>query len=156
MPLPRTLAVARQVAEVLVAAHPLGLVHQDLKPENIFLERTSDGGDRAVVRDFGLAFIDQRDDVARMTQAGGLLGTPAYIAPEQISGGHVGPPADVYAFGCMLYEMLTSRTPFEGAPLMLLPKHLFEVPEPPSRRRADTYIPRGLEELVMATLAKRP
>lgn len=156
MPLPRTLDVARQVAEVLVAAHPLGLVHRDLKPENIFLERTSEGGDRAVVLDFGLAFIDQREDVARMTQAGVLMGTPAYIAPEQISGGHVGPPADVYAFGCMLYEMLTSRTPFEGAPLMLLPKHLFEVPEPPSRRRADTYIPRGLEELVMATLAKRP
>ena len=156
MPLPRTLDVARQIAEVLVAAHDLGLVHRDLKPENIFLEKTSEGGDRAVVLDFGLAFIDQREDVARMTQAGMLMGTPAYIAPEQISGAHVGPPADVYAFGCMLYEMITSETPFDAAPMMLLPMHLFEVPQPPSRRRADTYIPRALEELTLRMLAKRP
>ena len=155
MPLPRTLEIARQIAEVLVAAHDLNLVHRDLKPENIFLETTSEGGDRVVVLDFGLAFIDQREDVARMTQAGMLMGTPAYIAPEQISGTHVGPPADIYAFGCMLYEMITSETPFDAAPMMLLPMHLFEVPVPPSRRRADTYIPRALEELTLRMLAKR-
>ncbi len=156
MPLPRTLDIARQTTDVLIAAHALGLVHRDLKPENIFLEKKMDGSDRAVVVDFGLAFIDQREDVARMTQAGMLMGTPSYIAPEQISNGHVGPPADMYSFGCMLYEMVTAYTPFDGAPMMLLPKHLFQAPLPPSQRRTDTYIPRALEELVLRLLAKRP
>lgn len=156
LPLRRTLDIALQVTEVLIAAHDITLVHRDLKPENIFLEQTNDGGDRAVVLDFGLAFIDTREDAARMTQAGMLMGTPAYIAPEQISGAHIGPPADVYSFGCMLYEMITSETPFDGTPMMLLPMHLFEAPVPPSRRRSDTYIPRALEELVMRMLAKRP
>jgi serine/threonine-protein kinase len=155
MPLPRTLDIARQVADVLIAAHDMGLVHRDLKPENIFLEKKLDGTDRAVVVDFGLAFIDQREDVARMTQAGMLMGTPAYIAPEQVGGLHVGPPADMYSFGCMLYEMVTALTPFDGNAMMMLPKHLFEAPVPPSRRRNDTYIPRALEELILRLLAKR-
>ena len=157
MPLARTVNVSLQLADVLVAAHAMGLVHRDLKPENIFLEQHQDGSDRVVVVDFGLAFIEEREDATRMTQAGMIMGTPLYMSPEQCAGGaDVGPPTDIYAFGCMLYEMVTSSVPFDGPTIPLLGKHVFEVPEAPSRRRADVYIPRVLEDLILDMMAKKP
>ncbi|MGF1468734.1 MAG: protein kinase [Sandaracinaceae bacterium] len=157
-PLPhgRTASIGRQVADVLVAAHPMGLVHRDLKPENVFLETNPDGTDRVVVVDFGLAFIEEREDATRMTREGAISGTPLYMSPEQAHGRGVGPASDIYALGCMLYEMVTGNPPFDGPTVLLLSKHCFEPPEPPSRRRADVYVPRALEELVLSMLAKDP
>jgi hypothetical protein len=156
MPLARSVAIAMQIADVLVAAHAIGLVHRDLKPENVFLETNRDGTDRVVVVDFGLAYIEDRADASRMTKEGVIAGTPIYMSPEQCAGKNIGTPADVYALGCMLYEMTCGFVPFEGASFQLLVKHSFEDPVPPGQRRNDIYIPRALEELILEMLRKAP
>ncbi|MFK7988369.1 MAG: serine/threonine-protein kinase [Sandaracinaceae bacterium] len=151
----RTLEILRPVADVLCAAHDIGLVHRDLKPENVFLERRGDVT-RVVVVDFGLAFIEESEETGRLTADGIASGTPEYIPPEQAAGDNVGPPADVYSLGCMLYEMLTSRTPFSGSSMQLITQHLFSAAIPPSEVRRDLKIPRHLEDLCMRMLAKSP
>jgi serine/threonine-protein kinase len=154
MSLGRTVDITMQIANVLVAAHAIGLVHRDLKPENVFLEKNLDGTDRVVVVDFGLAYIEDRADAARMTKEGVIAGTPAYMSPEQCQGKGVGVAADIYALGCMLYEMAVGTVPFEGASFQLLVKHAYEDPQPPGQRRKDVYVPRVLEELILEMLRK--
>jgi serine/threonine protein kinase len=158
-PLPprRALAIAAQLAASLGDAHARGVVHRDLKPDNVML--TERGKDRDVVRvlDFGIAKLkeDGRTTANVMTQAGDIVGTPQYMAPEQIRGESVDGRTDVYALGAMMYEMLTGRLPFEGPSVMaILSKHLLETPEPPSRRRPDLGLPPGIDELVMGAMAK--
>lgn len=154
MPLPRALRVAHCVADVLVAAHRVPLVHRDLKPENIFLD-TSAGKERVVVLDFGLAFLADSDDrySGRLTRQGEIGGTPAYMAPEQASGEKVGPPADVYALGCVLFEMLTGRPPFDGSIAEILAAHLYT--PAPALQNLRTGLPTGLVELVERMMDKR-
>jgi len=159
MPPARALHIVAQIASSLADAHAYGIVHRDLKPDNVML--TDRGKQRDVVRvlDFGIAKL--RDDGAgveqAMTRAGDLVGTPQYMAPEQIRAEPVDGRTDVYAVGAMLYEMITGRLPFEGPTLMaILSKHLTEVPEPPSKRRPDLAIPPALDALVLETLAKDP
>ena len=156
LPLDRTLRIAVDIANVLVAAHEIGIVHRDLKPENVFIERAREGGDRVVVVDFGLAFMGDREGLGRMTQDGMITGTPDYISPEQAQGRAVGVATDVYAFGCMLYEMLTSVVPFRGHYMHVLTQQLFAAPTPPSDVRRDLVIPHAVEELVMEMLRKEP
>jgi serine/threonine-protein kinase len=152
----RAIDIARQMADVLVATHAIGLVHRDLKPENVFLEQNLDGSDRVVVVDFGLGYIEEREDARRHTKEGVIAGTPAYMSPEQCAGKNVGIPSDVYALGCMLYEMLCGEPVFDGPSLQLLVKRSFEPPRPPSQRGQGLAIPYALEELVLAMLAKPP
>ena len=152
----RAVDIAGQIASVLVAAHGIGLVHRDLKPENVFIETNVDGSDRVVVVDFGLAYIEDRADAARMTKEGVIAGTPAYMSPEQCAGKNVGTPADIYALGCMLYEMTVGVVPFDGAAFQLLVKHAYEDPMPLGQRRHDVYVPRALEELIFELLRKAP
>ena len=159
MPPPRALAIAQQIARSLADAHAHGIVHRDLKPDNVML--TERGRERDVVRvlDFGIAKLrdDNRATVQHMTRAGDLVGTPQYMAPEQIKGETVDGRTDVYALGAMLYEMLTGRLPFEGTTVMaILSKHLTEMPPPPSQRRPELNLPPQLDGLVMAALAKEP
>lgn len=154
--LARTVDVGMQIADVLVAAHAIGLVHRDLKPENIFLEAHHDGSDRVVVVDFGLAYIEDRADASRMTQEGMIAGTPFYMSPEQCTASAIGTPSDVYSLGCMLYEMATAHVPFDGASFALLTKHVYEEAVRPAQRRADVYVPRALDQLIVDMLAKRP
>ena len=160
-PLPpvRALAIARQIAASLADAHAHGIVHRDLKPDNVML--TERGKERDVVRvlDFGIAKLrdDNRATVNAMTQAGDLVGTPQYMAPEQIRGETVDGRTDVYALGAILYEMTTGRLPFEGTTVMaILSKHLTEAPPPPTARRPDLALPPALDALIMAALAKDP
>ena len=155
-PVTRAIDIGRQMADVLVATHTLGLVHRDLKPENVFLERNLDGSDRVVIVDFGLGYIEEREDAKRLTMEGVIAGTPVYMSPEQCSGKNVGVATDVYALGCLMYEMVTGAPPFDGNSLQLLVKHSFEPPQRPSERRAGLAIPRALEDLILATLAKTP
>ncbi len=119
VPVERAVEIARQIAEGLGAAHEKGIVHRDLKPENVFLTR--DG--RAKILDFGLARHEpsfrSADDthsptLAAFTETGAVVGTVAYMAPEQVRGRHVDHRTDIFAFGCILYEMLAGRRPFEG------------------------------------------
>jgi serine/threonine protein kinase len=138
-----------QVAGALAAAHKAGIVHRDLKPQNVFVQ----DGDRLKVCDFGLA----RDMNARsrVTITGQVFGTPAYMAPEQWTGNSAAAGADLYALGCVLYEMLTGCQPFDGTNWETLrAQHLGQPPVPPRDR--NPQIPRGLNDLVLSLLAKEP
>jgi len=161
-PLPpaRALAISEQVCASLSDAHGRGIVHRDLKPDNVMLVQIGKRSDVVRVLDFGIAKLrDEQGDITAMpmTRAGDLLGTPQYMAPEQIRGEKVDARTDVYALGAMIYEMVTGRLPFEGPSLMaILSKHLTELPVPPHIRRPDLGIPLALEQVVMDALQKDP
>jgi serine/threonine-protein kinase len=159
MPPERALHIVAQIASSLADAHAHGIVHRDLKPDNVMLTERGKQKDVVRVLDFGIAKL--RDDgkgvEQAMTRAGDLVGTPQYMAPEQIRAEAVDGRTDVYAVGAMLFEMLTGRLPFEGPTLMaILSKHLVENLEPPSRRRPELGIPPALDQLVLETMAKEP
>jgi serine/threonine protein kinase len=135
------LPVLKQMAAALDAAHAAGVIHRDFKTSNVILvpplaDNTHSAGMRVVVTDFGIArALRPEPSSAEKVTGTGLLGTPVYMAPEQVTGGEVGPAADIYALGVVLYEMLTGTTPFAGAsPLETAVKRLNERPEPPKAR----------------------
>jgi hypothetical protein len=133
-------------------------VHRDLKPEHVFLEGNpgEGGGLRAVVVDVGLAFIaDAPGSVGRLTDAGILGGTPAYMSPEQARGKAVGPPSDVYSLGCTLFELVAGRPPFIGAVSEMIARHAF-APPLSLRDVVETPVPGALDELVASMLGKSP
>ncbi len=156
LPLARAVFIASKITDVLVAAHAIDLVHRDLKTENVFLHRESDGTERVVVLDFGLGFILGDADIGRKTVEGMITGTPDYLSPEQAHGIAVGTPSDIYSLGCMLYELLSGRVPFMGHPMQVLTKQMYAVPPPPGEANRAAVIPRALSDLVMAMLAKAP
>jgi eukaryotic-like serine/threonine-protein kinase len=140
--------IARDVASGLAHAHERGLVHRDLKPANILFD---DEG-RPKIADFGIARLG---GAMTLTETGTLLGTAAYISPEQAESQPTRPASDVYSFGVILYRMLTGRLPFEAeSAIELARKHIGERPPPPSERRAD--VPPALAAVAMAALAKDP
>ena len=153
----RTIYILRQVCESLVEAHSYGLVHRDIKPANIHLGRLGLREDFVKVLDFGLVRSFDGPSEESLTGAAGMTpGTPAYMAPEMASERTVDGRADIYSLGCVAYYLLTGRLVFEGdTPLQTILKHLQQDPAPPSRV-TDRPIPRALEELVLACLAKRP
>jgi serine/threonine-protein kinase len=145
----RSAEIAAEVARALQRAHAAGLVHRDIKPGNIML--TSAG--QTKVTDFGIARALHSDGEATMTQTGMVIGTAAYLSPEQAQGDPVDARSDVYALGCVLYEMLTGRVPFAGdTPLSIAYKHVRELPQPPSTLNRD--VPQDLDSIVMKALAK--
>lgn len=156
--LERATSIAAQVASVLAAAASIPLVHRDLKPENVVLDRSLDGRERAVVVDFGLAFVrDADDETGRLTREGAVTGTPDYMPPEQCRGAReLDGAADVYALGAMLYEMLTTRPPFEGSAAIVISRHLFVKPKRIREAYPEVEVPGALDDLVMAMLAKDP
>lgn len=144
-------AIGAQICSVLAAAHGDGLIHRDLKPSNVMLEPHG----AVKVLDFGLATAPSDADLARITQMGVYLGTPAYMAPEQVQSNNVDPATDLYALGCSLYEMLTGAPLFTGpTPFSLMTQQVNEAPPPPRTRRSD--VPSELERLVMQLLEKKP
>ncbi len=149
-----TITLARRIAEALGAAHASGVVHRDVKPSNLFLV---DGRvDRVKVVDFGLARQRDGETIEARTRSGTLLGTPGYMAPEQARGERsVGPPADVFALGCVMYECLTGARAFPGGNVVAVLSNLLAGKSPrPRARRAET--PRGLDDLVARMLASSP
>ena len=143
-----TAAIAKQLATGLAHAHARGLVHRDVKPANVLFDEE----DRLKLADFGIAWIAGGDTI---TETGTVMGTPAYISPEQAAGESVGPASDVYSFGVLLYRMLTGRLPFESdAPVELAYMHLHVDPPPVDVVRPD--VPRDLAALTTAALAKDP
>lgn len=158
LPHERAAEVVSEVAGVLVKAHAMGLVHRDLKPDNVFVEPPPAPGarERIVVVDFGLAFIEGSTDAGRLTHDGQVTGTPDYLSPEQGLGIAIGPPTDIYALGCMLYEMLVGRAPFQGNFVQVVTQQVYALPTAPSVARPDVRMPRALEALTLAMLAKKP
>ncbi len=144
---PRALDLAVQVCRALEYAHSQRVIHRDIKPENIMV---TDGS--AKVMDFGLARSEGR---SRLTQSGLIVGTVAYMAPEQVLGGTVDARSDLYSLGCVLYQVLTGRRPFEGDdPFTVLSQHVNVMPVAP--RWHNAAIPPTLDAIIMRLLAKDP
>jgi eukaryotic-like serine/threonine-protein kinase len=165
LPIPEVVSVLRDVARALAYAHEHGVVHRDIKPDNVLLSGYpprhggAAGGWSAAVTDFGVAKAVSAATTSvqgGLTSLGVILGTLAYMAPEQGAGDPATDHrADLYAFGCLAYEILTGRPPFATRPpAELIAAHALEAPEPIASRRAD--VPPALADLVMRCLAKRP
>ncbi len=155
----RAIHIAIQVAASLSDAHAHSIVHRDLKPDNVMLQDRGRNKDVVRVLDFGIAKLrdDNRATQQAMTQAGDMLGTPQYMAPEQIRGEAIDGRTDIYALGCMIYEMVTARMPYEAPTIMaMLSKHLLENAVAPSQRRPDLMIPPAVDQLVLRAMAKDP
>jgi serine/threonine protein kinase len=145
------LPIIEQMASALDAAHGAGLVHRDFKSSNIMLE---DGEHpRVVVTDFGLARAIDGD--ASLSRDGAFIGTPAYIAPEQLEGNAAWPTADVYAFGVVLYEMVTGTLPFVAETPFAAAAMRLSCPPPPPVSRAPS-LPAAWNEVILACLARAP
>jgi serine/threonine protein kinase len=155
LPTQRILAIARQVAEGLGAAHNAGIVHRDLKPDNIFLVRRKDG-DFVKILDFGIAKMSVPEGV-KLTQAGAIVGTPHYMAPEQAAGDRVDHRGDIYSLGVIMYELVSGRVPFDGQHcLAVLTKHVQEPPPPFGSLTPVPNVPYELEAIIQRCLAKHP
>ncbi len=154
MPLQRIVGIVRQVLAALAEAHDRSIVHRDLKPENVLVESTRAGDERVKVIDFGLAhFAGSR----RFTQEGRILGTPRYMAPEHALGRAIGPGADLYSVGVMLFELLTGRAPFPSDDVATVLRQHTEAPRPSLASVAPTRpIPRALDEVCQRAMAIDP
>src|SRR5262249_8152448 len=153
--IPRVLHVLAQLADAVHHAHERGVVHRDLKPENLLLVEHRGKPDVLKVLDFGIAKIvapDYAESVA-LTEHGEIFGTPEYMSPERCTGAPAAPSSDLYAVGCIAFELLAGRPPFEGRALQLMHAHLTEEPEAPSRARAG--VPLELDAIVLRLLAKK-
>src|SRR5262245_57398243 len=157
LPEARATALCRQIAGALGAAHAKGIVHRDLKPDNVFIVRDPDtqDGERTKILDFGIAKLASEQAGISKTRTGTVLGTPAYMSPEQSKGaGNVDARADLYALGCILFEMLCGRPPFvaEGGGEVMAQHIYAPVPMPSSI----APIAPQLEQLILRALAKDP
>jgi len=155
LPIAEVVSILRDVARALSYAHERGVVHRDIKPDNVLLSHGA-----AVVTDFGIAKAISAsrtaDGDATLTQTGSAIGTPAYMAPEQVAGDpNIDSRADLYALGCLAYELLTGHPPFSGRPLQrVLAAQLTELPQGVREIRPETPLP--LAALVARCLAKQP
>jgi serine/threonine protein kinase len=150
LPMPEVLRIARETAEGLAAAHEYDLIHRDVKPANIWLEAPRG---RVLILDFGLARAT-RDD-SGLTQAGVVMGTPAFMSPEQARGKAVDHRCDLFSLGCVLYQMCTGRLPFHGTDTLSRLLAL-SVDEPPPVRELNVEVPEALADLVAQLLVKNP
>lgn len=156
LPIDRIVTVMLDVCSAVQAAHDLGVLHRDLKPDNVILDQRS-GRPVVKVLDFGTAKLFGEHDSGRttLTSHRARLGTPLYMSPEQASSRPTDPRSDVYSLACILYELLAGRPPFVGKSVpMILLKHQSEAPKPPAAYGRE--IPAGLEGEVLRALAKEP
>ncbi len=154
LPWARAQPIVLQIVKALRAAHERGIVHRDMKPENVFVVPRDDGREFVKVLDFGIAKVLGLDeDAPRLTRTGMIFGTPEYMSPEQAQGQQVDHRVDIYAVGCILYHMLTGEVPFKAESFMgILSKHMLETPIAPGRRnpaiepRVEAVINRAMEK----------
>ena len=152
----RALEIATRLCWGLDAAHAAGVVHRDLKPANVLLAPDAEHGEVPKLIDFGLAKLAAASADSQLTRTGQIIGTPAYMSPEQIKGEKIDGRADVYSLGCVLFEMLTGRSPFaSGADdVQILYRQMHEAPPPLSRHLPEA--PPALEALMHKALQKDP
>jgi serine/threonine-protein kinase len=154
LPAERALRLARHACAALAEAHDAGVIHRDVKPDNLFVCRMGDEPDFLKVLDFGIASVEGAETNTTVTRAGWVQGTPAYMSPEVCNGERADARSDVYSLGAVLYFLLTGTPPFaarSAASVMLA--HVKETPERPSAR---TPVPAELERVVLRCLAKEP
>jgi tRNA A-37 threonylcarbamoyl transferase component Bud32 len=157
MPPSRVAPILRQIGEGLGAAHDRGIVHRDMKPDNVFLARTPGRGEVVKLLDFGIAKLTTLDAATDkpLTQTGMIVGTPHYMSPEQAEGRPVDQRSDVYSVGVILYQLLTGAVPFSADTLgKLMLKHVSEPPRPLTVVRPDLGIGAAVEDVVLRALVK--
>ncbi len=156
LPLGEVLGWADEMLDALEAAHSAGIIHRDIKPSNLFLVNTGRGRAYVKLLDFGIAKLGAiNGEATPQTRASVILGTPDYISPEQARGKHISPQTDLYALGCVLFEMITGERVFRGEnTLQTMWMHVEDTPPVPSSIRPD--IPPELDEVVLCALQKDP
>lgn len=157
LPVSRALHIAVQVAEGVGEAHAQGVVHRDVKPENVFLVAKGRDPDFVKVLDFGIARLLRADEQTQATQSGLVFGTARYISPEGAAGEATDARSDVYSIGVLTYQMLCGETPFDAAsPVTLLMQHVHERPPHLKSRPGGAEVPDGIADVVMRALSKSP
>ncbi len=158
LPVGRTIKIVKQVLKSLGEAHEQGLVHRDLKPDNIFLTEVFGEADFVKVLDFGISkFVESSPDHESLTQAGLIPGTPLYVSPEQALGRPIDGRADLYALGVILYQMVTGRPPFKAdSAVALVMKQIHDLPPDPNKFNPNLVIPDRLRKLIFSLLEKDP
>lgn len=153
----RAAHVARQICRALREAHSMGVIHRDLKPANILLVEHADEPDFVKVLDFGLVKQISESRSEELTQAGLFMGSPKYMAPEQVRGERVDARTDIYALGVILYEMASGKVPFDRPnSVHILMAHVHETPPPLQVANPDARVSPALEEVIMRCMAKDP
>jgi len=151
LPVAVTLTVGKQLCRALEVAHEQGIIHRDIKPQNMVVEPTG----FLKVMDFGIARLANRPQGKGLTQDGTAIGTPDYMSPEQISGIELDARSDLYSAGVVLFECLTGRLPFEAESMYaLIAKHLDE--PPPDPRTLNAEVPQALAAVILKAMAKQP
>ena len=148
-----------QTGHGLAAAHAKGIVHRDMKPENIFVTIGPNGEDIPKILDFGIAKVSGNEGQNHLTRTGTIFGTPFYMAPEQALGNPVDARTDIYAVGVILYECFSGSLPFQGESFMgILTQHITTQPEPVVQRaaRAGRTLPPGVAEAIERSMQKDP
>ena len=157
--LPRALAVLVQICDGLGAAHAVGIVHRDLKPDNVIVVPTSDGAELVKLLDFGVAKLLNRDDedIGFQTAAGSVIGTPAYMSPEQAGGMPIDGRSDIYSLGAIMYELFCGQPMFRGRSFgEYVRKHLTEMPIRPKNTAGGANLDERLEAIILRALEKDP
>ncbi|WP_437816824.1 serine/threonine-protein kinase [Sorangium sp. So ce1078] len=149
----RAVRIAADLAAGLEATHRAGVIHRDVKPENVFLVHAADGREIVKLLDFGFSFIEGQSEGAQLPR---VVGTPEYMAPEQAQGAPAAPAADVYSLGIVLYELLAGRVPFQGPYPAIAEKHGREPPPPLHRLHPGLLMSRELDAVVRKALVKDP
>ncbi len=150
----RALRITRLIASALSETHAAGVVHRDLKPTNIMWRRDRNGDDQVTLVDFGIAVCKPGNADATRLTADGLIGTPHYMSPEQAHGEHVDARADLYALGCLLYELVIGKPPFEGSGFEVLLAHLGR--PAPVASEVNPDVPVCIDKLCLALMQKKP
>ncbi len=153
VPALRALKIARDIASALSETHVAGVVHRDLKPSNIMWRQDRHGDDRITIVDFGIAVAKPGNADATRLTTNGLIGTPHYMSPEQAQGEQADQRSDIYALGCILFELVTGETPFDGSGFEVLLAHMGRPIPTPSDRRAE--LPGEIDQLVRRLMQKR-
>ncbi|MCA9657422.1 MAG: serine/threonine protein kinase, partial [Myxococcales bacterium] len=156
LPWPEVVRITTQICAALTAAHAHGVVHRDMKPDNVFLIQQGDD-EQIKVLDFGIAKITAGDEAGDATRTGVLLGTPHYMSPEQAQDDPLDARSDIYSLGVLLFRMVTGRLPFRGKSFMkVLGQHMTDAPPSPLEFAPEGTIGAAQERLILTCLAKRP